>query len=134
MPNAQVRVYLTIHLPATLHLYFILSLPHRSKQTMTGWMDDRTNGWMDDGIDGWNDVSWRPLLCQLCRVCIPLFFRPVRINRPWRDGWMTGRMDDNTYGWNDVSRCLLLYVTKCTNRRGSSFVWELETMEPSPWI
>jgi hypothetical protein len=29
----------------------------RSKQTMTGWMDDRTNERMDDGIDGWNDAS-----------------------------------------------------------------------------
>ncbi len=26
-------------------------------------------------------------------VCIPLFLRPVGVNKPWRDGWMTGWMD-----------------------------------------
>jgi len=25
-------------------------------------------------------------------MCIPLFFHPVKVNRPWRDGWMIGRM------------------------------------------
>jgi len=103
VPNAQVWtlclmhkcVYLTVHLPATPHLYFILFPPRRSKQTMMGRMDDRTNGRMDDGIDGWNDVSRCPLLCPLRRVCIPLFLRPVEINRPWWDGWMARQMD----GW-----------------------------------
>jgi hypothetical protein len=33
-------------------LYSTLSPPRWNKQTMTGWMDDRTNGWMDDEIDG----------------------------------------------------------------------------------
>jgi hypothetical protein len=29
----------------------------RSKQTMTGRMDDRMDGWMDDETDEWNDAS-----------------------------------------------------------------------------
>jgi len=33
-------------------LYSTLFPPRRSKQTMTGWMDDQTDGWMDDRIDG----------------------------------------------------------------------------------
>jgi hypothetical protein len=52
VPNAQVCVYLTVHLPAASRLYFTLSPPHRSKQTMMGWMDDRTNGWMNDETNG----------------------------------------------------------------------------------
>jgi len=52
MPNAQVCVYLTVHLLVARHLYFILFSPRRNKQTMTGRMDDRMNGRMDDGIDG----------------------------------------------------------------------------------
>ncbi len=52
VPNAQVCVYLTVHLPAASRLYFTLSPPHRSKQTMMGWMDDRTNGRMNDETNG----------------------------------------------------------------------------------
>jgi hypothetical protein len=37
-------------------------LPCRSKQTMTGEMDDWTDGQMDDRTDEWNDASRRPLL------------------------------------------------------------------------
>jgi len=27
------------------------------------------------------------------RICIPLFLRPIEVNKPWWDGWMTKRMD-----------------------------------------
>jgi hypothetical protein len=47
------------------------------------------------------------LLFSSCCVCIPLFLRPIGINRPWQDGWM----DDEIDGWNDASWCPLLYVT-----------------------
>jgi hypothetical protein len=40
---------------ATPRLYSTLSSPCRSKQTMTGRMDDRTDGWMNDWTDGWMD-------------------------------------------------------------------------------
>jgi len=50
------------------------------------------------------------LLSSPCRVCIPLFLRLVRVNRPWQDGWMIRQMDDKTDEWNDASRRPLLYV------------------------
>jgi hypothetical protein len=42
------------------------------------------------------------LLSLSHRICIPLFLRPSRVNRPWpdrwmikrMDGWMTGKMDE----------------------------------------
>jgi len=42
---------LPIVFSTTLHLYSTLYSPHRSKQTMTKQMDDRTDGWMDDGTN-----------------------------------------------------------------------------------
>jgi len=56
-------------IPLFLHacLYSTLSPPCRSKQTMTRWMDDRTDGRMDDETDGWNDASWRPVLYNITR-------------------------------------------------------------------
>jgi hypothetical protein len=50
--NAQVCVYLTVHLPVTSRLYSTLSLPHWSKQTMMGRMDDQMDGWMNDETGG----------------------------------------------------------------------------------
>jgi hypothetical protein len=44
--------FLPIAFSAVPHLYSTLSLPCRSKQTMTGRMDDRTDGRMDDETDG----------------------------------------------------------------------------------
>jgi hypothetical protein len=38
------------------------------------------------------------------------------------DDYTDGRMDDGTNGCNDASQHPLLYVTICTNKRGSSFV------------
>jgi len=46
LANAQVCAYLTAHLPAVPCLYCTLFSPCRSKQIMTGWMDDQMNGWM----------------------------------------------------------------------------------------
>jgi len=43
---------LPIVLSVTPRLYSTLSPPCRSKQTMTGRMDDRTDGQMDDGTNG----------------------------------------------------------------------------------
>jgi len=43
---------LPIAFSAALCLYSILSSPRQSKQTMTRWMDDRTDGRMDDRTDG----------------------------------------------------------------------------------
>ncbi len=43
------------------------------------------------------------LLSSLRCVCIPLFFRPVEVNRPWRNGWMIGWI------WSIISSiCLVI--------------------------
>jgi hypothetical protein len=96
-------------------LYFTLSSPCQSKQTMMGRMDDWTDGRMSDGTNGWNDASRHPLLYFLLLspprcVCIPLFLRRIGLNRPWWDRWMDEWMDEGTDGWNDASRRPLLYV------------------------
>jgi hypothetical protein len=41
-----------------------ISLPHQSKQTMAGRMDDRTDGRMDDERDG-------------CTLCLMHMFEPL---------------------------------------------------------
>jgi len=43
---------LPIAFSITSHPYSTLSPPRRSKQTMTGQMDDQTDGRMDDRTDG----------------------------------------------------------------------------------
>jgi hypothetical protein len=37
--------------------------PHRSKQTMMGRMDDRTDGWMDDETDGCTSSLMHMCVC-----------------------------------------------------------------------
>ncbi len=39
--------HLFLLLSLSRRIYSTLSLPHRSKQTMMGWMDDETNEWND---------------------------------------------------------------------------------------
>jgi hypothetical protein len=40
-------------------------------------------------------------------------------------------------GWNffnSIPFFMIFCGSECANRKGSSFVWTLETTEPSPWI
>ncbi len=96
-------------------MYFTLSPPRRSKQTMTGQMNDRMNVkhhfiHLSCHCKALDVCHLFLLLSSPCRVCIPLFLRLVRVNRPWQDGWMIRQMDDKTDEWNDASRRPLLYV------------------------
>jgi hypothetical protein len=82
-----------------IYVYFTLSPPCRSKQTMTRWMDDRM-----DVKHHFIHLSshCRALACvpslliafSTTLLYIPLFLCLLEVNRPWRDGWMTKWMDE----------------------------------------
>ncbi len=95
--NFQFYIYMCV----CVCVCFTLSSPPRSKQTMTGRMDDQM-----DVKHHFIHLSrhCRALACvpslpigfttsfTICNMCIPLFLRSVGVNRPWRDGWMIGWM------------------------------------------
>jgi len=100
VPNAQVCVYLTVHITKLHEASFHPSVSSSIRSSVRSFIHPlmvcllrqgrESNFWWMLTIAGlWHVCHLFLLLSPSRCVCIPLFLCPIGVNRPWWDEWMT---------------------------------------------